>query len=64
MTDEIKEALGLGEPCPLCSTENWEVYHRDGEPCPKAAEHPVTAFPASATTPGQRESRAAYRQLL
>jgi len=67
MTDEIKKALMLGgrEPCPLCSTGKFEIYHGHGVACPKEAENgAATAFPASEATPGQRESRLAYKQLL
>jgi len=70
MTDEIKKALNLDgkEPCPLCSTAEWEIYHGDGVACPKESEDnaagAATAFPASVETPGQRESRSAYQRLM
>jgi hypothetical protein len=30
-----KEAGLEEEPCPYCSNENWKVYHKSNEECPK-----------------------------
>jgi hypothetical protein len=33
--DQIRELTG-NDPCPLCSTPNWNVYHTAEHPCPKS----------------------------
>lgn len=34
--NELLRELTGNEPCPLCSTKNWNVYHTPENPCPKA----------------------------
>lgn len=32
---ELFAAMGMKEPCPLCSSPNWDIYHPPEKPCPK-----------------------------
>jgi hypothetical protein len=35
-------AMGMKEPCKLCSDPNWDIYHPPDKPCPKQQQVTVT----------------------
>jgi hypothetical protein len=38
---EIFAAMGMKEPCKLCSVPNWDIYHPPDKPCPKQVPTPA-----------------------